>query len=181
LERTEQVKDILGLMGDAVDNIPGIPGIGEKTAMKLVQQFGSLEGVIDNADQLKGKQQENVIAFAEQGRLSKQLATIIIDAPVELDHEALHLDAPDQGKVLEVFSELEFKNLTGRVLGVDAPADEKVASGNRQPNSRSSGSFRHFRGRGWPCGTQGDGHHRDGEASLLPGGRERGCTCLRRS
>ena len=126
LERTEQVKDILGLMGDAVDNIPGIPGIGEKTAMKLVQQFGSLEAVLDNSDQLKGKQKENVIAFAEQGRMSKQLATIIIDAPVELDHEALHLDAPNKEKVLEVFSELEFRNLTGRVLGVDAPADEKV-------------------------------------------------------
>jgi DNA polymerase-1 len=88
LQHTEQVKDILGLMGDAVDNIPGIPGIGEKTAMKLVQQFGSLEGVIEGAAQLKGKQQENVIAFAEQGRLSKMLATINIEAPVELDHEA---------------------------------------------------------------------------------------------
>jgi DNA polymerase-1 len=129
LQSTDQVKDILGLMGDAVDNIPGIPGIGEKTAMKLVQQFGSLEGVIENADKLKGKQQENVIAFAEQGRKSKQLATIIIDAPVELDHDALHLDPPDKDKVLEVFSELEFRNLTARVLGGDAPgataADEK--------------------------------------------------------
>ncbi len=120
LESTEQVKDILGLMGDAVDNIPGIPGIGEKTAIKLVQQFGSLEGVIANVDQLKGKQKENVIAFAEQGRMSKMLATIIIDAPVELNHEALHLDPPDAAKVLEVFSELEFKNLTNRVLGGDA-------------------------------------------------------------
>ncbi|MBL7953377.1 MAG: DNA polymerase I [Flavobacteriales bacterium] len=117
LERTEQVKDILGLMGDAVDNIPGIPGIGEKTAMKLVQQFGSLEGVIENADKLKGKQQENVVQFAEQGRLSKMLATINIHAPVELDHDALHLDPPDAAKVLEVFSELEFKTLATRVLG----------------------------------------------------------------
>ncbi|MBL7940655.1 MAG: DNA polymerase I [Flavobacteriales bacterium] len=120
LQTTDQVKDILGLMGDAVDNIPGIPGIGEKTAMKLVQQFGSLEGVIANADKLKGKQQENVIAFAEQGRFSKKLATIIIDAPVELDHDALHLDPPDKDKVMEVFSELEFKTLAARVL---APAD----------------------------------------------------------
>ncbi|MBK8499984.1 MAG: DNA polymerase I [Flavobacteriales bacterium] len=121
LQTTEQVKDILGLMGDAVDNIPGIPGIGEKTAMKLVQQFGSLEGVIENADKLKGKQQENVIAFAEQGRMSKMLATINVNAPVELDHDALHLDPPDPAKVLEVFSELEFKNLTSKVLGVDGP------------------------------------------------------------
>ncbi|MCB9182328.1 MAG: DNA polymerase I [Flavobacteriales bacterium] len=126
LERTEQVKDILGLMGDAVDNIPGIPGIGEKTAMKLVQQFGSLEGVIENVEQLKGKQKENVIQFAEQGRLSKQLATINIEAPVELDHHALHLDPPDKEKVLEVFSELEFKNLAARVL---APPDAGGAGG----------------------------------------------------
>ena len=123
LVRTDQVKDILGLMGDAVDNIPGIPGIGEKTAMALVQKFGSLEGVIENVEQLKGKQKENVIAFAEQGRLSKMLATIIIDAPVELDHTALHLDPPDKDKVLEVFSELEFRNLTGKVLGVAAPEE----------------------------------------------------------
>ena len=117
LERTDQVRDILGLMGDAVDNIPGIPGIGEKTAMKLVQQFGSLEGVIEGSAQLKGKQKENVIAFAEQGRMSKALATIITDAPVELDHKALHLDPPDEEKVREVFSELEFRSLLKTVLG----------------------------------------------------------------
>lgn len=122
LQRTEQVIDILGLMGDAVDNIPGIPGIGEKTAMKLVQQFGSLEGVIENVDQLKGKQRENVIGFAEQGRLSKMLATINIDAPVELDHDALRLEAPDKDKVMEVFSELEFKTLAARVLAPNDPA-----------------------------------------------------------
>ncbi len=120
LTSTDQVKDILGLMGDAVDNIPGIPGIGEKTAMKLIQQFGSLEAVIEGVDQLKGKQKENVIQFAEQGRLSKALATINVTAPVELDHDALHLDPPDKDKVLEVFSELEFKTLVTRVL---APTD----------------------------------------------------------
>ncbi|MFZ1692328.1 MAG: DNA polymerase I [Flavobacteriales bacterium] len=120
LTSTDQVKDILGLMGDAVDNIPGIPGIGEKTAIKLVQQFGSLEGVIEGVDQLKGKQKENVIAFAEQGRMSKALATININAPVELDHDALHLDPPDKDKVMEVFSELEFKTLAARVLGAES-------------------------------------------------------------
>ncbi|HQV75541.1 MAG: DNA polymerase I [Flavobacteriales bacterium] len=131
LETTDQVKDILGLMGDAVDNIPGIPGIGEKTAMKLVQEFGSLEGVLENVDKLKGKQKENVIAFAEQGRMSKMLATILIDAPVELDHTALHLDPPDKDRVLEVFSELEFKNLTGRILSneTNGVADVKEKSG----------------------------------------------------
>lgn len=135
LETTEQVKDILGLMGDAVDNIPGIPGIGEKTAMKLVQQFGSLEAVIDNADKLKGKQQENVIAFAEQGRMSKMLATINVNAPVELNHDALHLDPPDKDKVLEVFSELEFRNLTARVLGVDG-------NGGAESQTQSKGKSR---------------------------------------
>ena len=140
LQSTEQVKDILGLMGDAVDNIPGIPGIGEKTAMKLVQQFGSLEGVIENADKLKGKQQENVMAFAEQGRMSKMLATINVNAPVELDHDALHLDPPDAAKVLEVFSELEFKNLTNKVLGVDGPgAVVPEAKSEKSPAVRTSG------------------------------------------
>ncbi|HOZ39949.1 MAG TPA: DNA polymerase I [Flavobacteriales bacterium] len=135
LERTDQVKDILGLMGDAVDNIPGIPGIGEKTAIKLIQQFGSLEGVLENADKLKGKQQENVIAFAEQGRMSKMLATIIIDAPVELDHDALHLDPPDPEKVLEVFSELEFKTLVNRVLGTEPASTTPAAKAG--PKARS--------------------------------------------
>ena len=127
LERTDQVIDILGLMGDAVDNIPGIPGIGEKTAMKLVQQFGSLEGVLENVEQLKGKQKENVIQFAEQGRLSKLLATINIEAPVELDHDALHLDPPDKDKVMEVFSELEFRTLVARVLAPSDPGGADVA------------------------------------------------------
>ena len=134
LENTEQVKDILGLMGDAVDNIPGIPGIGEKTAMKLVKQFGSLEGVIEGADQLKGKQKENVVAFAEQGRMSKMLATILIDAPVDLDPTSLHLDPPDKDKIMEVFSELEFRNLTGRVLGV---ADEAPTENGKAPRKKA--------------------------------------------
>jgi len=128
LENTDQVRDILGLMGDAVDNIPGIPGIGEKTAMKLVQQFGSLEGVIDGVEQLKGKQKENVIAFAEQGRMSKALATILVDAPVDVDHTALHLDPPDKEKITEVFSELEFRSLIKTVLGEEAQLEAAPAA-----------------------------------------------------
>ena len=128
LENTDQVLDILGLLCDAVDNIPGIPGIGEKTAMKLVKQFGSLEGVIDGVEQLKGKQKENVIAFAEQGRMSKALATILVDAPVEVDHTALHLDPPDEEKIKEVFSELEFRSLLKAVLGVDAQVEAAPAA-----------------------------------------------------
>src|SRR5690606_9670274 len=82
IERVEQVIDILGLQGDAVDNIPGIPGIGEKTAKSLIQRFGSVENLIANADQLKGKQKENVVNFADQGMMSKELATIHCDVPV---------------------------------------------------------------------------------------------------
>ena len=126
LERTDQVKDILGLMGDAVDNIPGIPGVGEKTAMKLVQEFGSLEAVIERADELKGKLKERVIEHKEQGLLSKKLATILIDAPVDIDHTALHLDPPDKEKILEVFSELEFRNLLKTVLGEEAMVNVPV-------------------------------------------------------
>ncbi len=111
-----QVIDILGLMGDKVDNIPGIPGIGEVTAKKLIKQFHSVEGVIENADQLKGKQQENVINFAEQGLLSKKLATIILDCPIEFDPKALELEEPDKEKITEVFTELEFRTLAKRVL-----------------------------------------------------------------
>ncbi|PJB16041.1 MAG: DNA polymerase I [Flavobacteriales bacterium CG_4_9_14_3_um_filter_32_8] len=112
-----QVIDILGLWGDAVDNIPGIPGIGEKTAKILIKQYGSVENVIAHAHELKGKQQENVINFAEQGLLSKKLATIILDVPLEYTYEELILEEPDEEKITELFAELEFRNLAKRVLG----------------------------------------------------------------
>lgn len=112
-----KVIDILGLWGDAVDNIPGIPGIGEKTAKKLIQEYGSVENLIANADQLKGKQKENVINFADQGMLSKMLATIITDVDVVFDPEALTMCDPDADKIREIFTELEFRNLSKRVLG----------------------------------------------------------------
>lgn len=114
-----KVIDILGLWGDAADNIPGIPGIGEKTAKKLVQEYGSLEGLLANTDQLKGKQKENVINFADQGILSKKLATIILDVDVEFVPEHLIMCPPDAEKVKEIFTELEFKNLARKVLGED--------------------------------------------------------------
>lgn len=112
-----QVIDILGLWGDASDNIPGIPGIGEKRAKELVKMFGSVEGVIENADQLKGKMRENVINFAEQGRLSKELATIILDCPVEIEEEKLVLEKPDLEAVKAIFTELEFRGIAKRILG----------------------------------------------------------------
>lgn len=112
-----QVIDILGLWGDAVDNIPGIPGIGEKTAKKLIQEFGSVEGIIANADKLKGKLQENVINFAEQGLVSKKLATILLDVPVELEEENLKVIDPNKEILEPLFSELEFRTLGKRVFG----------------------------------------------------------------
>ncbi|MFN5786101.1 MAG: DNA polymerase I [Flavobacteriia bacterium] len=117
VENPLQVIDILGLWGDASDNIPGIPGIGEKTAKSLIQKYGSLESIIENAHELKGKQQENVINFADQGRVSKMLATIITDLEVEFDEEALIMCDVDAEKVKEIFTDLEFRNLARRVIG----------------------------------------------------------------
>lgn len=127
-----QVIDILGLWGDAVDNIPGIPGIGEKTAKKLVQEFGSVEGIIANADQLKGKMRENVENFAEQGLISKKLATILLDVPVELNEKALELEDPNKDILEPLFAELEFRTLGKRVFGDDFSIFEKNAPINGQ-------------------------------------------------
>jgi DNA polymerase-1 len=114
-----KVIDILGLWGDAADNIPGIPGIGEKTSKILIQKYGSVENLIANAADLKGKQKENVIEFAEQGLVSKMLATIILDVEVEFIEEDLIMCEPDSEKVKEIFTELEFRNLARRVIGED--------------------------------------------------------------
>lgn len=116
IEHVDQVRDILGLMGDAVDNIPGIPGIGEKTAVKLLKEFGTVEGVVANADQLKGKQRENVENFGAQGILSKELATIKIDVPVDFDEVDLRYDGMDEEKLRAIFSELEFRTLAARLF-----------------------------------------------------------------
>ncbi len=117
VERPEQVIDILGLWGDASDNIPGIPGIGEKTAKTLIAKYGSVENLIDHAHELKGKQQENVINFAEQGRISKMLATIICDVDVEFNESELEMCDVDAEKVMQIFTELEFRTLAKRVIG----------------------------------------------------------------
>ncbi|MBC8488659.1 MAG: DNA polymerase I [Bacteroidetes bacterium] len=116
IERTEQIIDILGLWGDASDNIPGIPGIGEKWAKELIGQFGSLENVIDNADNLKGKMKENVKNFAEQGRQSKELATIILNVPIDFDEEQLEMKEPDEKALRELLDELEFRAFAKRVF-----------------------------------------------------------------
>ncbi|MBB6609763.1 DNA polymerase I [Pontibacter sp. Tf4] len=117
IERVDQVIDILGLQGDAVDNIPGIPGIGEKTAKALIQRFGSVENLIANSHELKGKQKENVENFADQGLMSKELATIHCDVPLEFSEEGLHCDDPNEEQLINLFNELEFRQLAQRVLG----------------------------------------------------------------
>lgn len=131
IERVDQVIDILGLWGDAVDNIPGIPGIGEKTAKLLIKQYGSIENIIKNSHELKGKLKENVENFAEQGLVSKKLATILLDAPVELDVDALHIDEPNREVLEALFAELEFRTLGRRVFGDDFQvAEVKSAAAN---------------------------------------------------
>jgi DNA polymerase I len=117
IENVDQVRDILGLQGDAVDNIPGIPGIGEKTAQKLIAEYGSVEALIKNAEQLKGKQKENVINFAAQGLLSKELATIHCEVPIAFDEEALLVKEYNIEALDQLFDELEFKTLKKRLFG----------------------------------------------------------------
>jgi DNA polymerase-1 len=117
-----QVIDVLGLMGDTSDNIPGCPGIGPKTAMKLVSEFGSVEGVYQNIDKLKGKQKESLEQFEEQVRMSRKLAEIILDVPLEFNEEDLKLSEPDYKNLREIFLELEFRTLAERVL----PQNTKV-------------------------------------------------------
>lgn len=117
VENPLQVIDILGMWGDAVDNIPGIPGVGEKTAKKLIAEYGSMENVIANAANIKGKVGENIANFAEQGAISKKLATIIIDSPIEVSDEDLLITEPDTDKLREIFTALEFRTIGRRVLG----------------------------------------------------------------
>ncbi|MDA7880685.1 DNA polymerase I [Akkermansiaceae bacterium] len=127
IESPKQVIDILGLWGDASDNIPGVPGIGEKTAKKLIGLYGSIEGLIDNIDKLKGKQKENVTNFADQARLSKELATIILDVPVEETLDDLMRQEPDEEALKAAFEKWEFRTLTKRIFG-QAPAEESEAA-----------------------------------------------------
>ncbi|MCO6495182.1 MAG: DNA polymerase I [Bacteroidetes bacterium] len=115
-----QVIDILGLWGDAIDNIPGIPGIGEKTAKKLIEEFGSIENLIQNTDKLKGSLKDKVEQNREKALLSKKLATINTMVPIEFDENALNLDPPDKQKLETVFKELEFRTLAQRVFGQPA-------------------------------------------------------------
>ncbi len=113
----DHIIDLLGLMGDASDNIPGVPGIGPKTAQKLIAEFGSIENLLANTDKLKGKQKENLEAHADMALLSKDLATIITDVPVEVTWDDLILSPRDDEAVKTLFNEFEFRSLTKRLFG----------------------------------------------------------------
>ncbi|MCH3883378.1 DNA polymerase I [Tenacibaculum aquimarinum] len=116
VETPEQVIDFLGMMGDSADNIPGLPGVGEKTAKKFLAAYGSMENLLANTADLKGKMKEKVEANGELGLLSKKLATIMLDVPVTFNAKDFELDQPDIPKVTELFNELEFRNLLTNFL-----------------------------------------------------------------
>ena len=115
LSNTAQVIDMLGLMGDSSDNIPGCPGIGEKTAVKLITEFGGIDGLLSNTDKLKGALKEKVENNVEQIKFSRLLATIRTDVPIELDMDSLRYDGPDEQKLMNIFEDLEFRTLMNRV------------------------------------------------------------------
>lgn len=121
IEDVAQVRDMLGLQGDTSDNIPGVPGIGPKTAAVLLKQYGSVENIVAHASELKGKQKELFQKFGEQAILSKTLATIITDVPVEFDEEELLFKGPNVEKLKPIFDELEFKGIASRAFA-DTPA-----------------------------------------------------------
>jgi len=118
VQNPEQVIDILALMGDTSDNIPGAPGVGPKTAMKLISEFGSVEELFKNTDKLKGKLKETIETFREQIGLSKKLATIALDVPVELKESELTTNVPDVTRLRALFDELEFRTVAARILNV---------------------------------------------------------------
>ena len=145
VERPEQVIDILGLWGDAVDNIPGIPGIGEKTAKKLIGIYGSIENLLANTGDLKGKQKENVENFADQGLISKKLATIILDCPVEFNESIYKRKEIDEKPLTGILKELEFNQLGKRILGKPIYQEKQMdlfaSSENEAESTRSLQDF----------------------------------------
>ncbi|MCF1190006.1 DNA polymerase I [Mangrovimonas sp. AS39] len=155
VERPEQVIDFLGMMGDASDNIPGLPGVGEKTAKKFIQQYGSMEALFENTHELKGKMKEKVEANKELGLLSKKLATIMLDVPVTFDYKDFEMSEPDIEAVKNIFQTLEFRRLTENFIKtfasekeealLDKPKQEDVTK-VKKPASAGSGQFSLFGG-----------------------------------
>lgn len=150
IQHVDQVVDMLGLMGDAVDNIPGIPSVGEKTAAKLLAEYGSLEAILENASAIKGKLGEKITENAEMGRLSKQLARILTDVPIELDPKRLEMEPANEAAFRELCASLEFRTVTDRLLRAAhraatgetllTPERPTIADSSTIPSGSASGS-----------------------------------------
>jgi len=130
VDRVDQVVDMIGLCGDASDNIPGVPGIGPKTAAKLLAQYGTVDDLLDHLDELKGKQRENLETYADQARLSKRLATIQLDVPFSVDWERLELASANPDRVAPLFAEFEFRSLGKRIFGDAFSARDAATQAN---------------------------------------------------
>ena len=128
IERPDQVIDFLGMMGDAADNIPGFPGVGEVTAKKLLKEFGTIENLLENTDKLKGKLKENIEANKEKGLLSKTLATILLDCPVVFDETDYELSTPDVDKTDALFNELEFRRMAEQFDAIFRPGTKNTSA-----------------------------------------------------
>ena len=133
-----QVIDYLGMMGDSADNIPGLPGVGDKTAKKFISQFGSMEGLLASTDQLKGKMKEKIEANKDLGILSKELATIMLDVPVDFNEENFQMSAPNVGAVTEIFEELEFRRLTTSFANTFSAQAMVTKGSSNQPKATDS-------------------------------------------
>lgn len=147
IERPEQVIDYLGMMGDAVDNIPGLPGVGEKTAKKLLAQYGTMENLLDHTHELKGKMKEKIEGAKELGLLSKKLATILLDCPVTFDAHAYELSTPDVEATEAIFQELEFRRMQeqfAKIFAADAPTYEDLAANKAPKKPKNEDQFSLF-------------------------------------
>ena len=129
----DHIVDLLGLMGDSSDNIPGCPGVGPKGAEKLITDFGSIEGVYEHIDELKGKLKENMVEFRSQVELSKVLATINTQSPVEFDADKFKREEPNKTQLETLFAELEFRNMLGRAISQASPTASATAKSNPSP------------------------------------------------
>ncbi len=141
VERPEQVIDFLGMMGDSSDNIPGLPGVGEKTAKKFIQAYGSMENLLANTHELKGKMKEKVEASKELGMLSKELARIMLDVPVEFDEKDFEMSEPDVEAVTQIFQELEFRRLIDNFLktfGTETETTSKTTGASNADNPKKT-------------------------------------------
>ncbi len=137
IKRVDQVIDLLGLMGDAVDNIPGIPGVGEKTAVKLLAEYDNLENLIQNKESLQGKLKDKVVQYVDQAILSKKLATINIHAPIQFDEKMYRLEGFNKDRLAELFRNLEFRTLAQTILGASDTPVQAVLFGEPEKNAPS--------------------------------------------